>query len=150
MRKALFFGAAILVFLTTSANDARAEDDRQLVEMPEMMQQHMLTNMRDHLRALGEILADISAENYDDAAKVAEERLGMSSLERHHASHMAPYMPKPMQDAGISFHRAASHFAIVAKNADVERSYDAMKQLAAALADMMVSCNTCHAAYRIR
>ncbi|WP_036261847.1 hypothetical protein [Methylocapsa aurea] len=148
MRNALTLGVAAFALLAT-ANGSRAEDDRQLVEMPEMMQQHMLTNMRDHLKALEEILADISAEKYDDAANVAEERLGMSSLERHHASHMAPYMPKPMQDAGIAFHRAASRFAIVAKNVDVERSYDAMKQLNASLSDMIVACNVCHASYRI-
>jgi len=148
MYKMLTIGAAILALLAT-ADASRAEDERQLVEMPEMMQQHMLTNMRDHLKALGEILADISTEKYDDAAKVAEERLGMSSLERHHAAHMAPYMPQPMQDAGIAFHRAASRFGIVAKNADVERSYDSMKQLDAALSDTLGACNACHASYRI-
>lgn len=57
-------------------------DSRQMVQMPDMMRDHMLSNMRDHLRTLDEILAAL-----------AEARLGMSSLDAHGAEHMAPMLP---------------------------------------------------------
>jgi len=38
------------------ANSVASNDTRILVELPEMMQQHMLSNMRDHLAAINEIL----------------------------------------------------------------------------------------------
>ena len=39
-----------------SVTSAASTDKRELVELPEMMQQHMLSNMRDHLAAINEIL----------------------------------------------------------------------------------------------
>lgn len=144
------FSGAITAAIIVSASVAQAADSRELVKMPAMMQEHMLASMRDHLVALDEILAAVSAENYDQASKVAEERLGMSSFDLHGASHMAPYMPKPMQEAGGSLHRAASRFAIAAQDADIDRSYASMKTLMGALSEMTAACNACHAGYRIR
>lgn len=149
MRKSVLSVAlAAAVLATTSA--ARATDGRELVVMPDQMREHMLESMRDHLVALNEILANLSAEKFDEAGKVAEERLGMSSFKRHGASHMAPFMPGPMQDSGGALHRAASRFAMAATDADVDRSYPAMKALMGALSDMTAACTACHAGYRVR
>lgn len=145
-----FFPGAMVVAVLVAAGDAHAADNRELVKMPATMQEHMLESMRDHLVALDEILASVSAEKFDEASKVAEARLGMSSFELHGASHMAAYMPKPMQEAGGALHRAASRFAIAARNADMDRSYPAMKDLMGALSEMTTACNGCHVGYRIR
>ncbi len=118
-------------------------DERTLVQLPPMMQQHMLGNMRDHLRSLNEILQDLVHGDGDKAADVAEQRLGMSSLEAHGASHMAPYMPPAMQAIGTEMHHAASRFAQVAQEGDLPAAY-------AALAKVTVNCVACHEAYRIR
>ncbi len=149
MRKAVTIAFGLFA-LVASIGTARADDNRELVQMPAMMQQHMLASMRDHLATLGEITADLSAEKYDAAGKVAEERLGLSSFELHGAAHMAGYMPKPMQEAGTALHRASSRFAIAAQDADVDRSYESMKKLHTALNDMLSACNACHSGYRIR
>ncbi len=77
-----------------------AQDARQLVKLPEPMQEHMLSNMRDHLASLNKIIGDVADGKFDEATKVAEQRLGMSSLPAHDAAHMAPFFPKPMQDWG--------------------------------------------------
>ena len=45
-----------------------------------MMQQHMMSNMRDHLSAINEILIYMAKDDLDQAADIAESRLGMSSL----------------------------------------------------------------------
>ena len=88
-------------------------DSRQLVELPEMMRDHMLENMRDHLLALTEIQQYLALEEYEKASTVAENRLGMSSLGGHGASHMARFMPAAMQQIGTQMHKAASRFATI-------------------------------------
>ena len=70
----------------------------------------------------------------------------MSSLEAHGAAHLAPYMPKPMQDIGTQMHRAASRFAVEAQNASVGND---VKPALAALGAVMEQCVACHASYRL-
>ncbi len=70
-----------------------------------------MSNMRDHLVAINEILTYMANNQLDQAAEVAESRLGMSSLESHGASHMAKFIPEGMRQTGTSMHRAASRFA---------------------------------------
>jgi len=131
-----------VVMLTYLVTAAQAEDARQWVKMPEQMQTHMLSNMRDHLAAFNEILQYLAEEKLDKAAAVAERRLGMSSLELHDASHMAKFMPAGMQAAGTSMHHAASRFAIKAQEGDVLPAYKALTEITA-------TCVACHNSYRI-
>ncbi len=100
----------LLVSSTINAN----EDARQYVKLPEMMQQHMMSNMRDHLSTINIILKNLSGDKLDEAAEIAELRLGMTSLKSHNASHMAKFMPEGMRQAGTNMHRAASRFALKA------------------------------------
>ncbi len=126
---------------------AAAQDARQLVKLPPMMQEHMLNNMRDHLRALTDIQTALAQKDFNKAADIAEQRLGLSSLEAHGAAHMAPYMPKPMQDIGTEMHRAASRFARTAQEAAVKGD---MSPVFAGLASVLQQCVACHTTYRIR
>ncbi|WP_197703319.1 cytochrome c [Sulfurifustis variabilis] len=71
----------------------------------------------------------------------------MSSLHSHGASHMAPLMPKPMQDIGTAMHRSASRFARVAQEAQVTGE---MRPALNALAELTRQCVACHASYRLR
>lgn len=127
-----------------------AADRRDLVRLPEPMQEHMLANMRDHLAAVGEIVGNLAEGKLDAAAKILEQRLGMSSLTQHDAAHLAPYLPQPMQDLGTSMHRAASRLAITIQDADVSPSVEAMAAVNRGLSETLSACNGCHAAYRIR
>lgn len=130
---------------------ARAsEDARALVEMPAMMQQHMLANMRDHLVAIEEILDALANGNANAAAEISETRLGMSSLSLHGAEHMAQVMPKEMAAIGTQMHRAASRFAIIAQDADVTAGVEAQRSVYQALQAITQNCNACHQNYRIR
>jgi cytochrome c556 len=126
---------------------AHAADTRQRDSMPAPMHEHMLANMRDHLAALSEIQAALAAGRYDQAADVAEQRIGMSSLERHGASHMAPYMPKAMQDIGTNMHRAASRLARAAQEASVTNE---PSHALGALAELTQQCVACHASFRLK
>jgi hypothetical protein len=141
---------AALVVLATAIGPGRAQDARELVRLPEPMQEHMLGNMRDHLATLNEIIGDMADGKLDEAAKLAEQRLGMSSLGLHGAAHMAPFMPKPMQDIGTSMHRAASRLAIVLQDTSVAPTLDTMRGATRALHEVTTTCAACHASYRIR
>ena len=145
-------GTSITVMmLALSAGPAiPADDPRELVEMPAMMQEHLLANMRDHLRALDEILGFLSEGNVDEAGKVAENRLGMSSLDTHGASHLAQFMPEDMAAAGTEMHRAASRFVIAAQNAEFAPGKEAQHEVYGALQAITSACNACHQSYRIR
>ena len=139
---------AVIAFMPMMASTAMASDDtRQLVELPEMMRQHMLGNMRDHLQAIAEIQQQLSLGNFDKAGEIAEKRLGMTSMAAHGASHMAPFMPQQMQEIGTQMHHEASRFAIIAQESAVDG--DAKRALAG-LSLVTQQCVACHASYRAR
>ena len=122
---------------------ANAADTRVKANMPEMMQEHMLSNMREHLRAIDDILLNLKNNKLDKVAEIAEKRLGMSSLEAHDASHMAKHMPAVMQALGTRMHHTASRFAILAQEGDLLATYHGLQELTA-------TCVACHDAFRIR
>ncbi len=143
MKKKLNQSVLLLSLLMTSSISIAEDDTRELVQFPEMMQQHMMKNMRDHLKSINEILSSLGVGDLDTAAQIAEQRLGMSSLESHNASHMAKFMPEGMRLAGTSMHKAASRFALKAEEGELLPAYKLLSEITSA-------CVTCHAAYRIR
>ena len=120
-----------------------AEDNRTLVDFPPPMQAHMLANMRDHLAALAEVNTLAAAGRWDEAADVVEHRIGMSSLEAHGASHMAPLMPEGMRELGTAMHRSASRLARTLQEAEPQAALEATGEL-------MSRCHACHSSYRLR
>ena len=138
-----FLTAAIILFLLTPV---QADDGRQTVELPDMMREHMLSNMRDHLLALEEITRYLANQQYDEAAEVAENRLGMSSMDLHGASHLGKFMPKEMGAIGTNMHRAASRFALAAQDAEIEGG---LNKAFSALSEVMQQCVACHAGYKV-
>ena len=102
-----------------------------------------MSNMRDHLAAINEILLSMGSGDLYMAAKVAEQRLGMSSLQSHGASQMAKYMPEGMRQMGTNMHRAASRFAMKVQEGELLPAYKSLSEVTSA-------CVACHTAYRIR
>lgn len=139
--KAFLYSALMFSVLGLSTNSYAEEDKRVFVEMPKMMQEHQLANMRDHLMAIDEILIEMGNDNLDKAADIAEARLGMSSLGLHGASHMGKVIPKEMGAIGTSMHKAASRFALKAQEGDALPAYKALQEVTAA-------CVACHAGYK--
>ncbi len=121
---------------------AADQDARTKVDFPDMMKTHMLGNMRDHLRAISEIQAALATGQLDKAGEIAEARIGMSSMIAHDAAHMAPFMPKAMQDIGTEMHHAASRFAITASEGDLPKALDALSKVTE-------QCVACHMNYRV-
>ena len=141
MNKINTFFLALLV-TGLPGTSASSNDTRIHVELPEMMQQHMLSNMRDHLAAINEILVYLGSDELDKAAEIAEYRLGMSSMGSHGASHMAKFMPEEMRQTGTSMHKAASRFALKAQEGEPLAAYKALSEITAA-------CVACHSAYKV-
>lgn len=142
MKKCVSLFVLFLVLCPLARAD-KAADTRQLVQLPPMMQEHMLLNMRDHLFVLNELLALMANDELDAAAELAESRLGMSSLEKHGAEHMSKFMPEGMRQAGSQMHRAASRFAQKAEEGELLPAYRSLQGITSA-------CVACHGAYRIR
>ena len=135
------------LMLTSPFAQAAEEDGRQVVTLPEQMKTHTLTNMRDHLNTLQEIQSALATGKYDEAGKMAEQRLGMSSLEAHKGNHMAPFRPDGMNQIGWEMHKAASRFALVAQDASVDSN---LSRALGALSEVTQQCVACHTGYRLK
>ncbi|CCD96540.1 conserved exported hypothetical protein [Bradyrhizobium sp. ORS 375] len=126
---------------------AATTDLRERVDFPPGLTEHTLANMRDHLLALQQINDALAAGEMDQAGRIAEQRLGMTSLRLHGAAEVAQFMPQGMQDAGTAMHKAASRFAIAAQDAGVTGD---LKPALKALGETMAACVGCHAGYRLK
>ena len=144
----IFLNTLILLFACTlvSSKVMAVEDNRIQVDFPPMMQKHMMANMRDHLQALQTITQHLSLKQYDLAADMAEQRLGMSSMGDHGAEHMGKLMPKEMAAIGTEMHHAASRFALLARDAAIDANPE---KIFGALSTLMQQCVACHTAYKI-
>jgi hypothetical protein len=125
-------------------------DVRTLVKLPSDIERKMLFNMRDHIRALDDIIHAVQSGEYEDAENIAESRLGWSSLVRQGDQEVADHWPEPMQAMANQMYDAGSNFVIVAQNASVEDSKESHKKVIAALGQMTSACRGCHEAYRLR
>ena len=103
--------------------------------------------MRDHLLALQEIQEAMARGQEAIASRIAEQRLGMSSLSLHGAQEVAKYMPQGMQDIGTQMHRDASRFAIEVQNSSATGD---LKPALEALSKVTGVCVACHSAYRLQ
>jgi len=123
------------------------EDPRQLVTMPAISQAVLREEMIDNIGALHEILVLLPQNKLKEAADIAEQRLGRSSMGKHAARTRGQgpgrYMPEAMRGIGLAMHDAASEFANIARSGDQAKAYAALQQLTA-------NCVACHGAYRTR
>ncbi len=122
-------------------------DARIAVDFPEPLRSHTLANMRDHLATMQQIQHALATGAYDNAANLAEQRLGLTSLALHGAHDVAKVMPEGMQAIGTVMHRSASQFAVEAANSGATGD---VRPALAALARVTGQCVACHAAYRMK
>lgn len=114
-------------------------DTRQPLPLLPHMAQHQLANMRDHLAAVQEILAALSANDFDGVAKSAS-RIGSSEQMSRMCSHMGSGAPG-FADTALNFHHAADTIGAAAKQRD---SAATLKAVSATLQ----TCVGRHATYR--
>jgi hypothetical protein len=129
---------------------AATGEERKLVKFPEMTQKHMLANMRAHLRAMKEIMNALSTGEAEKAGQIAENRLGISSMDRRGASQITPYMPPAMRSLETKMRRAASRFALAASDYELAPSHRTSMKMFGELEEITKNCNGCHNSFRIR
>jgi hypothetical protein len=117
------------------------------VEVPEFVGKHLKKMMRGHLGTLQEITLRLSKHEYAKAADIAEQGLGMSSVEMHFKKHVGKYMPKDMRAQNEGMHEAATRFATDARNA---AKGDELDKALTSLSNVIKRCVSCHSAYRLR
>jgi len=132
--------ALILLLLATPL---QAADQRIAVQLPAAVAEQLRANMRDHLATLDKLLGQLAAGQLQAAGQMAEERLGLSAMQHHHADHIAPYLPEPMRLIGSRMHEAASHFGRIAVEGDRDRALTALREITA-------TCTACHNRYQLR
>ena len=121
-------------------------DARTLVHFPAAAQRATLAEMRAHLQALGEIQMALSQSEFELAAQLAENKLGLSSMHGDMYD-SARYMPVGMRELGYAMHQSASQFAVAAQDASVSGD---LRPALAALAKVNQNCVACHAAYKLK
>jgi hypothetical protein len=136
-----YFLSAIVFAMAASAQGE--SDPRIQLDLPAPMQTHLLANMRQHLVVIDQIIGMLASDELDKAAELAEAELGMSSLDKHGASHIAQYYPKQSAQFGTQMHKAASRFARVAQEGDALAAYKA-------LGEITQNCVGCHATAKVR
>lgn len=125
-----------------SAEAISRADDRQVANFPPPIKQALKQRMRENLAYVQEIQTALATADFTRAAEVAEYKLGLSSLGPHNAR-QAPYMPAAMRHLGMGMHSAASRFAVVAQEGDIQRALEG-------LAELTAHCVACHATYRAK
>ena len=131
--------------VTEAEPESQLMDLRSYVEMPEKARQILQEDMLDHLAVLNEINRYLAEKDLPAAADVAENGMGRSLLSKYQDEDMRPgrYMPKEMREIGWELHNAATRFATVARQGDLQKTLLAYHRITSA-------CVACHYSYRTR
>jgi hypothetical protein len=106
-----------------------------------MMANHQKQNMRDHLRAVQEIVAAVGASDFDAVTRSAR-RIGYSEQMGQMCNHMGVGAPG-FADQALRFHHTADKIAEAARTRD-------MPAVLTALNETLSTCTACHAAFKQR
>jgi soluble cytochrome b562 len=149
MRNRLIFLPVLLIgSLALAEPPAPPEDNRVLVEMPELQRELLREEMQGILVALNRIIGHLAEGDLSAASEAAESAMGVSTMGKHAAATRGlggpgRFMPDEMRQMGFGLHEAASRFAKVAQDGDPAETMRALQGLTA-------TCLTCHMAYRTR
>ncbi|PCI21599.1 MAG: cytochrome C [Piscirickettsiaceae bacterium] len=113
-------------------------DGRISLNLPPMMKQHQLSNMRAHLDAIRNIIASLSEEDFAAASKIASQQLGSTEKMMAMCNNFDNENFKTM---GLAFHKSADKLAETLKEGNIQTSLRALKTT-------MNSCVSCHATFK--
>jgi len=142
MHRLALTASTVLVLATAAAG--QTSDDRMVVEVPPMIADQILTEMRQHMDTLDDVMAALAAGDFLEAAEIAETRMdfGHRMGERMAAAGASPeeiramrermrelgwepgqgqgmgpgrFLPEDFRAMGQVFHEAAQDFAATAR-----------------------------------
>jgi len=115
-----------------------SSDSRISLGLNEQQKQHQLANMRSHLEAVQDILVLISEDKFEDASKVAHQKLGLTP-EMKKMCNM--FSNQDFRNLGLNFHKSADKLGDVLTQGNLKNSLKALHTT-------MNACIKCHATFR--
>jgi len=113
-------------------------DDRVSLDLSPEMKQHQLTNMRSHVEAIKNIVGLIAENKFDDASKIAHDKLGLTP-EMKEMCNM--FDNEKFKTLGLAFHKSGDDLGDALQTKDVNTSLRALNTT-------MGYCVECHSTYR--
>jgi cytochrome c556 len=113
-------------------------DDRISLNVPPEMKQHQLSNMRSHVEAIKSIVGLMSENKFDDASKIAHDKLGLTPEMKEMCS---MFDNEKFKTLGLAFHKSGDDLGDALKTRDVNKSLRALNTT-------MQYCVECHSTYR--
>jgi hypothetical protein len=117
---------------------ASAMDMRTSLELSAPMKQHQLANMREHVLAIKSIVGLMAENKFEDAAKIAHNKLGLSPEMQ---SMCGMFENEKFKTLGMAFHQSGDDLGDVLQTRDLNASLRALNKT-------MGYCVECHAAFR--
>lgn len=119
--------------------DMTPDDERQSLGIKGTPQGvHQLSNMREHLAAISEIVGLMNSRKYDEASTIATEKLGLT-LEKN--SMCGSFKNKAFEEMGVRFHKSADDLAQTLKTKDQKKSMVALEKV-------LNGCVLCHSTFK--
>lgn len=114
------------------------DDARTPLNLPPMMAQHQKANMREHLKAVNEIVRYIGTKDFAMASTTAHEKLGLTAQMKQ----MCDNMPnETFRTMALDFHQSGDALADVLKTKDTDKSLKALDTV-------LTKCTACHEMFR--
>lgn len=119
-------------------HDMSMMDTRISLDLPAPMKQHQLSNMREHVEAIKSIVGLMAEDKFDDASKIAHDKLGLTPEMQAMCSMMGG---ENFRKLGFAFHKSGDDLGDALHTGDIKASLNALNKT-------MQYCVTCHATYR--
>ena len=119
-------------------HDMSMMDTRTALNLPAPMKQHQLSNMREHVEAIKSIVGLMAENKFEDASKIAHDKLGLSPEMQ---SMCSMFDNEKFKQIGFAFHKSGDDLGDVLQTKDMNASLRALNKT-------MEYCVTCHATYR--
>jgi hypothetical protein len=117
-------------------------DERVALGLSQSAEAGLRLTMREHLDALHAIMAALSRQDFEQAARVAHEDLGFPKHHQAMQREVGATFPPKYHELAMAHHQAAEDLAKVIPSKD-------LKEILPALERTIGACVACHRAYKL-
>jgi hypothetical protein len=124
------------------ASTGSRQDERVALELSEQTSAGMKLTMREHLEAIRDIVAALSRQDFEQAAKVAHEELGFPKHHQAMERESGATFPPKYHELAMAHHQEAEDLAKVLPSKDLQAIMPKLEKTIGA-------CISCHRAYKL-
>lgn len=117
---------------------SQTDDPRTSLNLPAPMRRHQLAMMREHLKAVNDIIAYMAEGKFNDASQIAHDKLGLTQEMKKMCK---MFGNDDFRKIGLAFHKSADALGDTLAKGDLRQSLRALHST-------MNYCIQCHAAFR--